>query len=138
MTQVISPNGFVPDSFAQARPVPLAEYAGQGALMMAPTDDPGAVSLHFDTLSFIVIPFASSADGRGFSLAGSLRALGYMGHLRAQGHVLVDQFRAALRCGFDDVEISADQAQRNPEAQWTAVPFVPGYQTHLFAQEGPR
>ncbi|MEO1693604.1 MAG: DUF934 domain-containing protein, partial [Pseudomonadota bacterium] len=49
-----------------------------------------------------------------------LRAGGYTGHLRAVGHVISDQFRYALACGFDDVEISDDLARRQPEADWRA------------------
>lgn len=136
MTQVITRDGFIPDAFAQANPVALASYEGQGALLLSVQDELEDVSTNFDTLELIVIPFVNSSDGRGFSLAGALRALGYRRHLRARGHVLVDQFRAALRCGFDDVEISGDQANRNPERQWTSVPFDQGYQTHILAQDG--
>ena len=135
MTQVITRAGFVPDAFAGTQTVPLPEYKRQGAVLLSVDDDLCEVSAHFDTLDFIVIPFPSSADGRGFSLAGTLRALGYRGHLRARGHVLVDQFRAALRCGFDDIEISEDQTRRNPEAQWISVSFNQSYQDHITAQE---
>lgn len=135
MTQIIDRTGFVPDRFQDLEPVLLAGYADTGALLLGVDNDPSAVVPHFATLKLVVIPFASSADGRGFSLAATLRTLGYRGHLRAQGHVLVDQLRAALRSGFDDVEISDDQAARNPEHQWQAVPHATGYQTHIFARK---
>lgn len=129
MSQIINESGFVEDTFSNLVPLGLADYSGSGALELAPEDDPNAVAAHFETLQFITIRFGTSADGRGFSIAKALRALGYQGHLRASGHILVDQFRAARRCGFDDVEISATQAERNPEHQWQAVPLGAGYQS---------
>ena len=65
------------------------------------------------------ITFPTSADGRGFSIAKSLRQRGYKGHLRAYGHLLADQYPLAIRCGFDDIEISSELASRQPEQQWT-------------------
>lgn len=134
MDQVIDRKGFVGDAFADVTAVPLADYRGGPALLLAETDDPSAVAAHFGTLDLIVIPFASHADGRGFSLAGVLRALGYGGHLRARGHILVDQFRAALRAGFDDIQISADLAARSPAHHWQAVPLTTGYRARVFGQ----
>ncbi len=64
------------------------------------------------------IAFPSSHDGRGFSIARHLRLLGYKGRLRAYGQVLADQYAMARRCGFDEVEISATLAARQPEEQW--------------------
>lgn len=133
MSQIIDIAGFTPDGWA-GTPIPaLADYAGGEAVLIGAQTDPAALVSHFAALRLIVIPFASSADGRGFSLAGQLRALGYDGHLRARGHMLVDQFRAALRAGFDDIEISDAQAARNPEPQWLAVPLTRGYRSRLFA-----
>lgn len=64
------------------------------------------------------IPFPSSADGRGNSIAAGLRQRGYRGHLRASGHVLADQYPLALRSGFNDVEIESELAERQPQHQW--------------------
>lgn len=47
------------------------------------------------------------------------REQGYTGRLRAQGHVLSDQFGYALASGFDEVEIDDALAARQPEAHWT-------------------
>ena len=76
-------------------------------------------------LDLIRIEFGSFADGRGFSLAKRLRNYGYKGHLRASGHVISDQFRYALDCGFDDVEISDELARRQPEADWISDRATP-------------
>ena len=66
----------------------------------------------------IEIEFRSFADGRGFSLAKRLRNAGYKGHLRAAGHIISDQFRYVLECGFDDVEIDDHLASRQPAEDW--------------------
>lgn len=132
MSQVISELGFVED-FWQGEPLPLLEDYNRGpSVLLTPADDVSRLQTHFRTLKLIVIPFASSADGRGFSQAAELRALGFKGHIRAQGHILVDQFRAARRVGFTDIEISDDQSARNPEAQWRLVPMSDGYRPQLY------
>ena len=75
----------------------------------------------------IRIAFPSSADGRGFSLARILRLKGFTGTLRAEGHVLADQYAMARRCGFDEVEISDELAARQPVEQWQ---FRADWQAH--------
>ena len=50
-----------------------------------------------------VIRFESFKDGRGFSLAASLRGLGYDGELHALGPLLPDQEAALKRVGFTGV-----------------------------------
>lgn len=72
-------------------------------------------------LGLIVVAFPKSADGRGFSIAARLRRSGFRGELRANGHVIADQYALATSCGFDTVEITAAQAERQPEAHWTAA-----------------
>ena len=69
----------------------------------------------------IRIPFPSSADGRGFTIAARFRDLGYKGRLRAQGHVIAEQYRKARGVGFDEVEIDDTLAARQPEPQWNPV-----------------
>lgn len=132
-TQIITRKGFITDRFANTTIPPLPDYTGGAAVLLPVDAAPAAITPHLDRLSLVVIPFANAADGRGFSLAAALRTLGYQGHIRARGHILVDQFRAALRTGFDDVEISTTQAARNPEAQWRAVSLATSYKTRLFA-----
>jgi len=75
---------------------------------------------YFNAVSMIRISFPSSADGRGFSIARTLRLMGYTGRLRAHGHVLADQYAMARRVGFDEVEIDETLAKRQPEDQWLA------------------
>lgn len=85
-------------------------------LTLAPDAVPEEVD--FAGADLIAVAFPSSADGRGNSIAKRLRLLGYQGRLRASGHVLADQYPLALRCGFDEVEISDALAERMPEEQW--------------------
>jgi uncharacterized protein (DUF934 family) len=88
------------------------------AIDMPNTADPKNLVPFFDEAAMIRIAFPSSADGRGFTLARSLRLLGYTGKIRAYGHVLADQYAMARRCGFDEIEISDEMATRQPEDQW--------------------
>ena len=90
----------------------------EGVLDLTPDVDAEPLRERFDEIDMIRIAFPSFSDGRGFSLAQRLRNLGYKGHLRACGHIISDQFRYALACGFNDVEISEELAARQPEADW--------------------
>ncbi|MDZ4093715.1 MAG: DUF934 domain-containing protein [Paracoccaceae bacterium] len=98
---------------------PFADRARhQGALDLANTDNPAALADILGDLTLIRVAFPSFSDGRGFTIAHRLRQMGYRGRLRAQGHVLADQYAMARRVGFDEVEISADLAARQPADQW--------------------
>lgn len=102
-------------------PVYVAFEAGKtgvDALDVASDTPAPELALAAKSATIVRIDFPTSADGRGLSLARALRQQGYTGHLRARGHVLADQYPLALRCGFDDIEISEDHAKRQPEPQW--------------------
>lgn len=59
--------------------------------------------------ALIAIHFPKFRDGRGFTLARSLREhRGYTGELRATGHLLPDQYQHLVRCGFSTVEVADD------------------------------
>jgi len=93
--------------------------------------DPSVAIDHVLGVDAVSIPFPSFADGRGFGLARWLRRLGYEGRLRATGHLIADQYAFALRCGFDEVEISDDLAARQDESQWKVqVPRGAGQQSY--------
>jgi len=66
----------------------------------------------------ITIVVKAFSDGRAFSLARQFRTSGFRGNLRAKGPMIADQYPLAIRCGFDEVEISGDEALRQPENQW--------------------
>lgn len=84
-----------------------------------PSDtNPDALIGLLNSVAAIRIEFPSFADGRGFSIAQKLRRLGFGGLIRAKGHIVADQYPLALRSGFNEVEISNEQAGRQPQAQW--------------------
>jgi len=97
----------------------LARRPATGVLIPNDTDSERLKS-HFPRLGLIAIDFPSFADGRGFSIAQRLRALGYQGRLRALGPVISDQFAYLLACGFDEVAVPPSVAERQPVDQWTA------------------
>ncbi|HUF85849.1 MAG TPA: DUF934 domain-containing protein [Thermohalobaculum sp.] len=76
--------------------------------------DPLRLRAGFDRLALISVEFPAFADGRGFSLGHRLRALGFKGRLRASGHVIADQFAYLLACGFDELALRDDVAERQP------------------------
>lgn len=96
-----------------------ADDLGEGAFLTLPSDTDPA-SLAGVNADAIAVEFPSFADGRGFTIAKTLRNAGFTGRLRARGHVIADQYAMARRSGFDEVEISADLAARQPEPQWLA------------------
>lgn len=119
MSVLVTDQGFgpVPDMAF----VTLAEVAThQGAVDLAHTDDPEALQAYLADLHTIRIAFPAFSDGRAFTIARRLRALGYTGSLRANGPVIADQYAMARRVGFDAVEIPDALAARQPEAQWIA------------------
>jgi uncharacterized protein (DUF934 family) len=59
----------------------------------------------------IVLEFPKFSDGRAYSQARLLRErFGFVGELRATGHVLLDQLWHMQRCGFDAFEIAREDA----------------------------
>lgn len=124
MNVIVTDEGFRADDWAHGF-LPLEAWdAGEGrgtapaAVSLPPDTDPAWLAGLVDGPAMIRITFPAFSDGRGFSLAQRLRAQGYTGRLRAAGHVLADQYAMARRAGFDEVEIDAALARRQPEAQW--------------------
>lgn len=91
---------------------------GAEVLDLGPGDDVADLEDRLDALPLIRIAFPSFSDGRGFSLARRLRLMGYRGRLRATGDLIADQYAMARRSGFDEVEITPERAERQPEDQW--------------------
>ena len=100
-------------------------------LDLAPDADLDDPNLHLMDAPMIRVSFPSFSDGRGFTLARRLRVAGYKGRLRAQGHVIADQFPMARRSGFDEVEIDADLARRQPWDLWQRSSGSMSYLTRL-------
>jgi uncharacterized protein (DUF934 family) len=117
MSVLVTDTGFGPVPPADF--VTLADIAAHtGAVDLAQTDTADALIPYLGQLTLIRIAFPAFSDGRAFTIARRLRALGYRGNLRACGPVIVDQYPMARRVGFDQVEIPDDLAARQPEAQW--------------------
>lgn len=117
MSVIVTDTGFGEDDW-------MAGFCDQNAvandvyaLDVAPDADPAQIPLS-PSLKMIRVDFPSSGDGRGFTIARQLRLRGFTGRLRARGHVISDQYAMTRRAGFDEVEISADLAARQPEAEW--------------------
>ncbi len=85
---------------------------------LAHTDDPAALAAALDRLTLIRVAFPTFNDGRAFTIARRLRAMGYQGQLLAIGPVIADQYAMLRRVGFDGAEIPDDLAARQPVEQW--------------------
>lgn len=121
MTTIVTDTGFTQEdwgagilTFDQLK----ASDTGGHAVDISSDTDPEAIRPFLHQIAMIRVAFPSFADGRGFSIARRLRLMGFRGRLRAAGHVLSDQYPNARRSGFDEVEIDADLAARQPEPQW--------------------
>ncbi|MFD1950706.1 DUF934 domain-containing protein [Sphingomonas arantia] len=106
---------FRDDVAHDAPPAPLAEFVGESnatAVRLEPTDDARALLPHLDRLALIEVAFPKFRDGRGYSAGRILREAGYLGELRAQGDLLVDQIPLMRRCGFDSFvpDVPLDEA----------------------------
>lgn len=118
---IVTDAGFAPDDlnavFTASDELPAN---GPVAVDVAPDADLTLLLARLGDLSTVRVAFPSFADGRGFTIARALRRAGYTGRLRAEGHVIADQYAMARRSGFDEVEISDELAARQPEDQWLA------------------
>ncbi len=122
MSVIVTDAGFAPDDWTTDFVTPDCLAANTGAPVvavdLASDTDPATLTGLTEGVDMIRIDFPSSADGRGFTLARRLRLSGFVGRLRARGHVLADQYAMARRSGFDEVEITDDLAERQPWEQW--------------------
>jgi uncharacterized protein (DUF934 family) len=124
MSVIVTDTGFHADTwargFASAQQVVAASAAGAAlpGVDMGWSDDPSVLLPCLDAIALIRVRFPHYNEVRGFDLAQALRAQGYRGRLRAQGHVLAHQYTLARRSGFDEVEIGVELARRQPEEHW--------------------
>ena len=84
------------------------EPAEKRAVLLSPVDqnlEPLAPWLQ--QLPLVAITFASSGDGRGYTLGSLLRERhGYANDLRACGVIRVDQMYFLARCGFNEFDLA--------------------------------
>lgn len=119
MSVIVRDDGFHADDWTGDF-LPLDALDGPTAAVDVPSSTRTESLAPLLASDFVRIDFPAASDGRGFTLAAELRRLGFKGRLRAKGHVLADQYAMARRTGFDEVEIAAELAQRQPEPQWLA------------------
>ena len=80
------------------------------ALVFTNTDDVLARAADVAAAPLVVLNFPKWTDGRAYSQAVLLRGrLRFAGEIRATGEVLVDMLPLLQRCGFDSVQLRADQ-----------------------------
>ena len=124
MNVIVTDTGFENDDWAHGFKLPQQLAANDSAPVvavdLASDADPTDLQDRLQGIDLIRVDFPSFADGRGFTIARRLRLMGFQGRLRAKGHVIADQYAMARRSGFDEVEIDAELARRQPEYQWLA------------------
>ncbi len=125
MTVIVTDTGFKQDDWTAGYVAPGAAN-DTGALDVAADADPDDIQI-CSGLRMIRVDFPSTANGRGFTIARTLRLRGYTGRLRARGHILADQYAMARRAGFDEVASDDALAARQPEDQWL---FRAGWRAH--------
>lgn len=126
MSILVTDTGFGADDWST--PIVALNDARPGVgIDLAASNDPLELAGRLEETPLIRVDFPSFSDGRGFSIARQLRLMGYKGRLRARGHVIADQYTMARRAGFDEVEISGEMAERQPESHWL---FRANWQAH--------
>jgi len=86
--------------------VELANHKGKLGLSVMGDDELSQFSNELNSFELICINFPTFTDGRGYSLATSIRAAGYKNGLRAVGDILPDQVFYLSRVGFDAFEVA--------------------------------
>ncbi|WP_293882250.1 DUF934 domain-containing protein [Sphingomonas sp.] len=79
----------------------IADQSNANAVRVVPGEDVRDLLPFLDRVALVEVAFPTFRDGRGYSTARILREAGYVGELRAEGDVLVDQIAYMRRCGFD-------------------------------------
>jgi len=82
----------------------------EGALLLDNTADVLACAEDVQRHALVVLRFPKWTDGRAYSQAVLLRGrVHFKGELRAVGDVMADMLPLLRRCGFDSVQLRADQ-----------------------------
>ena len=90
--------------------IDLEADANVQALVLNNSDDVLSLAEQIHAHKAVVLQFPKWTDGRAYSQAVLLRGrLRYAGEIRATGEVLADMLPLLQRCGFDAVQLRADQ-----------------------------
>ena len=90
--------------------IELDADANDQALVLNNADDVLLQAEQIRAHKAVVLQFPKWTDGRAYSQAVLLRGrLRYAGEIRATGDVLADMLPLLQRCGFDAVQLRADQ-----------------------------
>ena len=112
-------------------PERLPDHAG---VVLPPETDLASIAPKMQEFEVIAIEFPKFRDGRGFTLARTLRQRGYKGDLRAIGHFLPDQFLALRGCGFSSFLTPPEHSL----AQFAAVLTMPHQNGQFLRRSLPR
>ena len=105
--------------------IPSLQAAPADALVLANTADVLALADDVRRAGVVVLNFPKWTDGRAYSQAVLLRGrLRYAGEIHATGDVLVDMLPLLRRCGFDAVQLRADQ---NADTAQRTIGLFPGH-----------
>jgi uncharacterized protein (DUF934 family) len=97
--------------------VSVEEYAAASAqkrnqpvgVRLQPDQNPAVLKPWLADLPLVAVTFPIFRDGRAFTQARALREyLGFSGIIRAEGHILPDQYGFLLRCGVTSVALPDD------------------------------
>jgi uncharacterized protein (DUF934 family) len=133
----LAPHVIVPLAALPPAGEPLPSPLG---VQLPPETQAESIAARLGDFTLIAIEFPKFRDGRGFTLARTLREkYGYTGDIRAVGHFIPDQFVFLLRCGFSTLLTPPE----HPAAQWrlpTATspenPAHPGQLLHRLVSRG--
>ncbi|HEV2977453.1 MAG TPA: DUF934 domain-containing protein [Casimicrobiaceae bacterium] len=132
MPQLIKDGAIIDDRWTLLREAPRADLAldcaaivplawwreqrsallarGEVGVWLAPDADPQALASDIGSLPLIAVDFPQFTDGRGYSIARTLRSqYGFAGELRAIGEVLRDQLFYLRQCGFNAFAVRSDR-----------------------------
>jgi uncharacterized protein (DUF934 family) len=127
-------NVVVPYARLKAEWDSLAKFPGQLGVSVGNTEDADDIAHFLPHLALVILPFPSFGDGRSYSLAAQIRALGFRGELRATGNVLPDQIQYMNQVGFSTFEVT----DRFPLQTWqaTSKQMSLAYQRGLYRRAG--
>lgn len=122
MNVIVTDTGFQDDTWDQNFTAANAQHTVRQAssIDLTPDTAPETLRNRLTDIEMIRIDFPNFTDKRGFTIARQLRLMGYQGRLRARGQLIATEYKTARRAGFDEIEISADIAARQPQNHWVS------------------